>query len=112
MPGKRWTGLTGKASKKAIWYKWFEAHKEELYARNKKYRDTHKRKRNQSREYRALAISLLRQRDGNNCWLCGKDVAVEQESLDHVVMVSKGGEHIADNVKLAHLGCNMKRSRS
>jgi 5-methylcytosine-specific restriction endonuclease McrA len=30
-------------------------------------------------------------------------------SLDHLVPVSKGGAHIATNLRLAHLQCNIRR---
>ena len=52
-------------------------------------------------------------------WLCGIcDESVDatlgapdplSASLDHIVPVSRGGNHTVDNVRLAHLGCNIKR---
>lgn len=59
------------------------------------------------------------ERDGWTCQLCGEPVLPfikglhpRQATLDHVVPVSRGGEHVASNLQLAHLGCNSaKRDR-
>ena len=49
------------------------------------------------------------ERDGGRCHICGKRVAKRDMSLDHLIPVSKGGDHIATNIRLAHLRCNVKR---
>jgi 5-methylcytosine-specific restriction endonuclease McrA len=53
------------------------------------------------------------ERDGWRCGICGEriDKTVvhpdrRSASLDHVVPLSKGGEHSRANVQAAHLGCN------
>lgn len=59
------------------------------------------------------------ERDGWVCQLCGEPVLPfirglhpRQATLDHIVPVSHGGEHVASNLQLAHLGCNSaKRDR-
>ena len=55
-------------------------------------------------------IKWLRKRDGNSCSLCGRAVVRKSgwwgPSIDHVIPLSKGGQHCADNVKLAHTLCN------
>ena len=43
------------------------------------------------------------------CQLCGKKVRKGQESPDHIVPVSRGGSHTADNIQLAHVKCNRRR---
>lgn len=63
--------------------------------------------------------SEIFERDGWRCQLCGdpvlpfiKGLHPRQASIDHIVPVSKGGEHVAANLQLAHLGCNSaKRDR-
>lgn len=62
---------------------------------------------------------LLRQRDGCDCWICGKPV---QEGLpqghpwsatiDHYHEKSRGGGNSIDNLQLAHRFCNMARSNN
>lgn len=59
---------------------------------------------------------LVADRDGWVCWLCGTDVDREARwpntlcaSLDHVVPLSRGGQHTYTNVRLAHFICNTRR---
>ena len=56
------------------------------------------------------------ERDNWMCQICGEHVNEHirwpdpmSSSLDHVVPISKGGEHIENNVQLAHLGCNSRK---
>jgi 5-methylcytosine-specific restriction endonuclease McrA len=56
------------------------------------------------------------ERDGWICYLCHTPVDREvawphplMPSLDHVVPLSRGGEHSRANTKLAHLGCNLSK---
>jgi hypothetical protein len=50
--------------------------------------------------------ATLRQRDGDNCFYCHLPVAVEDESVEHLVALTHGGpDHIA-NMALAHKLCN------
>lgn len=55
-------------------------------------------------------------RDGWVCQLCGEPVYDKfswpdplSASLDHIIPISKGGEHTRSNVQLAHLGCNSRK---
>jgi 5-methylcytosine-specific restriction endonuclease McrA len=58
-------------------------------------------------------------RDGWVCQVC--DAAVDpvrrypdplSASLDHVLPLSRGGDHSRDNSRLAHLICNVKRGNA
>jgi hypothetical protein len=50
----------------------------------------------------------LRKRDGDACFFCHLDVAIEEESPEHLVAVTHGGpDHIA-NMALAHRVCNQQ----
>jgi hypothetical protein len=59
------------------------------------------------------------ERDGWKCGLCHRKVNPKfvwphrmSPSLDHIVPISKGGDHVRTNVHLAHLTCNLsKRDR-
>lgn len=61
---------------------------------------------------RPVVLAEIRERDKNRCHLCGDRVGAKawphplSASLDHVVPLTKGGDHDPDNVKLAHLVCN------
>lgn len=55
-------------------------------------------------------------RDRWLCWLCGGKVArgrrhpyPDAPTLDHVVPLSRGGDHSYENVRLAHSRCNVGR---
>jgi len=67
-----------------------------------------------------ITLKALYKRDNGVCYICGEkcdwlDVhegicGGTYPSIDHVVPVSLGGLHSWDNVRLAHLACNMKKS--
>lgn len=72
-----------------------------------------------------ISLPRLAKRDGNKCWICnskvdwqdyhimGKGTFVAGDkypSIDHVFPLAKGGTHTWDNVKLAHRGCNSRKS--
>lgn len=73
-----------------------------------------------------ITVFGLYKRDSGRCWLCGGecdfDDKVERSgvivcgdrypSIDHVLPLSKGGEHSWRNVKLAHRICNSIKSDS
>ena len=51
------------------------------------------------------------------CYICGKiidkDIRLPNKqaaTIDHVVPLSKGGEHVLDNVRPAHANCNYKKA--
>lgn len=53
-------------------------------------------------------------RDGGTCWLCRRQVPrvvgdVLSPSLDHVIPLSRGGEHSYANVRLSHSICNARK---
>lgn len=48
-------------------------------------------------------------RDGWICWLCGQPVTIDTVSLDHVIPLSRGGAHTADNLRTAHRLCNSRK---
>lgn len=63
-----------------------------------------------------FADAEIFERDGWRCGLCGRlvDKALKypdlfSPSLDHVLPLSKGGQHTRANVQLAHLTCNIKK---
>lgn len=49
-------------------------------------------------------------RDSGRCYLCGAELPVEVASWDHVVALARGGPHIAENVRVAHILCNARKS--
>lgn len=56
-----------------------------------------------------VSLSVVYDRDKGVCGICHFSVSSKEKSLDHVVPLSKGGEHSYANVQLAHLLCNSRK---
>ena len=61
-------------------------------------------------------IAPLRERDGDDCWLCREliDFSLEPghprgRSVDHVRPRIAGGQNVLANIRLAHRQCNERR---
>lgn len=65
-----------------------------------------------------MSARELAVRDGTNCGICGEAVDMSLRradslmcpSVDHVIPRSRGGTHEPDNLQLAHLLCNHRKS--
>jgi 5-methylcytosine-specific restriction endonuclease McrA len=58
-------------------------------------------------DYRAII-----KRDRMICYLCNRKILRSDLSFDHVIPLSKGGEHSPENIRATHLQCNhRKRAR-
>ena len=54
-------------------------------------------------------IAIL-ERDKSICHMCLEVVEPEDLHFDHVIPVSKGGEHSMDNIKVCHKICNLQKA--
>lgn len=52
---------------------------------------------------------LILARDGLLCGICLSAVVSDDLSFDHIIPFRHGGEHIAENVQVAHAGCNSQK---
>ncbi len=83
-------------------------------------RDARRRERfRQNGPREAYTRDEIGDRDGWVCHVCGDHVDqslrrpdLESPSIDHVIPGWRGGEDRKDNVKIAHLGCNLDRNVS
>lgn len=50
------------------------------------------------------------QRDSSICHICGETVEPNDINLDHLIPLSKGGEHTVVNLRVSHFRCNRLRS--
>lgn len=71
-----------------------------------------------------ITLEKIYARDNGICWICGgecdwndyqmrdgiKICGREYPSKDHVIPLARGGKHSWENVRLAHLGCNIDKS--
>ena len=69
------------------------------------------RRRTRQRSGRVSQTDLLSIliRDENRCWLCGTDVTLDTLSFDHVIPLARGGAHDPENLRVAHLSCNIRK---
>ena|SRR5690606_799734 len=95
-------------------------------ARSRQFREEHPdRMSDYAKKRRALLTSVavddvnshvVYERDNWVCGVCGKPVDrllkwpdPMSASLDHIIPISKGGEHSYANTQLAHLVCNQRK---
>jgi len=55
--------------------------------------------------------TVVFERDGWRCHLCGRRVRRSEASIDHLIPIADGGPHTYANVATAHLACNIRRGR-
>jgi len=104
---------------------WRNERKSHIKAWRKNYNKTNKEKildyykskraRKRTATIEKFSTSEICERDGWICQLCHKKVNrrlkyphPQSKTLDHIIPLSKGGEHSRINVHLAHLICNEK----
>ena len=54
--------------------------------------------------------TAIMERDRGICAICGKKVKQSEISFDHILPLSRGGQHKPSNLRLAHRLCNIRRS--
>jgi len=69
--------------------------------------------------YEYVPYAEIYERDNWICQLCLESVDMAlghphpmSRSIDHIIPLAGGGSHVADNLQLAHLGCNMSKHTS
>lgn len=58
----------------------------------------------------AVSYAAIWERDGGICYLCSCPVDRTDVHFDHVIPLSKGGPHTADNIRVTHAWCNLRKS--
>jgi hypothetical protein len=84
---------------------WVKAHLSQKYAANHARRVLTRYSVNGEK----VDLDMLYARDKGICQLCQKPVRRKDASRDHVIPLSKGGEHSYKNCVLAHLRCNASK---
>lgn len=60
--------------------------------------------------YEIIDRESIYQRDSGICHICGESVDPKKWHMDHIIPISKGGSHIAENVAVSHPVCNLRKS--
>ena len=67
--------------------------------------------------FEPIDYAKIHARDEWTCQICGQKVDPDlkwpdpmAKTVDHIVPISKGGDHIESNVQLAHFSCNLRKS--
>lgn len=97
---------------------YYEENKEKILARNKAARQKRAeagiKNRVSTTTWRSMVLSLLRQRDGDQCGICGQGLdftSLSEIHIDHKIPYWFSQDDSAENLRLAHKSCNMQRSR-
>src|SRR5262249_50500340 len=57
-----------------------------------------------------IDLDVLYKRDKGICSICHTHVRRTEASHDHIITLSKGGEHSYRNAALAHIVCNIQKN--
>jgi CRISPR/Cas system Type II protein with McrA/HNH and RuvC-like nuclease domain len=97
---------------------YYAKNKERILERNKQRRKEREaagvKNRITPQTWRSMVVSLLQQRDGDSCALCGIKLDFTNLSdlhIDHIIPYWYSRDDSAGNLQLAHKHCNMTRSR-
>jgi len=98
---------------------WRETHRESYRKHRRDYRlrypekHAEKQRRRNARKrgsvFERVDYAAILERDGSVCHICGREVASADMSFDHVIPLARGGSHTADNIKVAHMLCNVRK---
>ena len=77
--------------------------------KNKEAQPWEKRARRYAVKTEKIDREFIIKRDKSTCHICGKKVAFSKIELDHIIPISKGGEHTQANVAVAHKKCNRQK---
>lgn len=97
--------------------KYCDVHRRLAHAKFNRDKGHRRRARKYGVLYRYTSPQSIFDRDGWHCGICSDPVDKQlrypdpmSASLDHVVPISLGGDHVASNLQCAHLRCNMLKS--
>lgn len=101
---------------RAVAIEWYRSNRERQAANHKRWVAANRERANERTRRRIAKLRNARvesidanavyERDGWMCGLCGAVVVRGEESIDHILPISLGGDHTWDNVQLAHRRCN------
>lgn len=94
-----------KSTHKKAWRRaWAKANR-----KNTEYRDRRRAREKNAPRIEAVDRLAVVQRDKSTCYLCLRLLNSDQIALDHVIPLSRGGSHTADNLRVACRSCNSRK---
>ena len=108
---KRWREKN-KEHHRATQNAWRSANYKEWYVRNAPARTVHNMNYHLRKELNWVEdvdYDVIFNRDEGVCKLCGLEVEHDDGAVDHVIPLSRGGEHSYANTQLSHWLCNCKK---
>lgn len=98
--------------------KFFKQYNQTEKGKNKIFENAHKRRiREKEKIFGTVDLKFINERDGFSCGICHKKVNMNlkhpnpmSKSYDHIVPLSKNGEHSNRNIQLTHLHCNLSKN--
>lgn len=102
---RRASAKTGRARQK----RWYYGHLDEVRFRARHEMSEARAVKRGARIVEFVDARKVWERDNGVCYLCRLPVELLKMSIDHVVPLSKGGEHSYSNCRLSHATCNRKK---
>lgn len=81
-----------------------------MYPEKQAARDARRRALKTLPSAEPVMVGVLYVRDNKTCTICHTYVKRREASIDHIIPLSKGGEHTYRNTALAHNLCNAKKN--
>lgn len=72
-------------------------------------KENRRRARIRDVEIRPFERADVIKRDGMTCYICGQDLALDEVTLDHLIPISRGGAHAAENLAVCCQPCNSRK---
>jgi 5-methylcytosine-specific restriction endonuclease McrA len=82
--------------------------REQKLAQRRKW-ENDRRAKKKAQFIESVDPNIVYARDGGICKLCMKKINNELWEVDHIIPLSRGGEHSYVNAQLAHAICNRKK---
>jgi 5-methylcytosine-specific restriction endonuclease McrA len=103
-----------RAGRRDSWRRMTAEQRQEFYRQNREARQVHsdmRRARVIGTTVEPIRRAAIIDRDHRTCYLCGRDELTDRQiHLDHVVPLSRGGTHTADNIRVACRRCNYRKA--
>jgi len=104
----KWRAENPEAAK-AVMRKWIDANPQRWTELTRAY-GGRRRARKAATQTGPVDLALILERDGMVCHICsGVIEAMTDLHFDHIIPLSKGGPHIAENIAPSHAQCNMHK---